>query len=204
MNQTGILRVVNQFLNGTTAVGDLYPGTSTNGYPNQPNQYQGQVGAFELLKYSEAQRLSDTATAPSSTLQSGRYQYVQFAADGATYAQGQLLYWKDETKYIVTNVAPSATSANFAGFCIAPVTQGNYWFIQTSGVAYAQFAATASSHTASVGVYGVVNTATVNSLADATADATAGVNKLFVGIAKDAPSDGGLTRIYIKGLVEVE
>lgn len=204
MNQTGILRTVNQFLNGTTAIGDPFPGQSALGYTGQVPPYLGQLGAFELLRYGTAQNLSDKTTAPNSTLQGGRYQYVQFAADGTTYAQGQVLYWKDETAYIVTNVAPIATSANIAGFCIAPVTQGNYWFVQTSGVTYAQFAATASSHTASVGVYAVVNTATVNSLADATADATAGVNKLFVGIAKDAPSDGGLTRIYIKGLVEVE
>lgn len=204
MQQTGILRTVNGYLNGTTATGDLYPGTSALGYTGQYPIYSGQVGAYEFLSYSGAQKLSDTTTASATPLQGGKFQYVQFAADGTTYAQGQLLYWKDETNYIVTNVAPSATSAAFAGICIAPVTQGNYWFVQTEGVAYCQFASTASSHTASVGVYGVVNTNTVNSLADATADATAGVNKLFIGIAKDAPSDAGITRVYLRNFVQVE
>ena len=172
MNITGILRVVNQYLNGTTATGDLYPGTSTNGYSGQPNQYQGQVGAFEILRYGSAQKLSDPAL-PNQTLQGGRYQYVQFAADGTNYAQGQALYWKDETAYIVTNVAPIATSANFAGVCVSPVTQGNYWFVQTKGVAYTQYRSSVTGTVISEGVYVVVNTNTVDSLTDATADATA-------------------------------
>lgn len=199
MKSTGILRTVNRYWNGTTATGDQYPG----GAPaTSPNQYLGQLGATELKNFSSAQASSDPASA--TPLQSGKYQYVQFAADGTSYAQGQALYWKDETNYIVTNVAPIATSAAFAGICTAPVTQGYYWFLQVRGVAYCQFAGTASSHTASVGVYLVVNTNTVNSLADATADATAGVNKLFIGIAKDAPSDGGITRVFLRGVVEVE
>ena len=204
MQQTGILRTVNGYLNGTTAVGDPYPGVSVLGYTGQVPLYSGQLGAYEFLSYSGAQKLSDATTAASSLLQGGKYQYVQYYASGTSYAQGQVLYWSDETKYIVTNVAPIATSANIAGIAVAPVTGGNYWFVQTEGVAYVQFESTVTSTTASTGVYAVVNTNTANALTDATADATAGVNKLFIGIAKDAPSNGGLTRVYIKGLCQVE
>lgn len=203
MNSTGIDRITNRYLNGATALGDVNPGGASSDPAGNPNQYLGQVGKFMDLTFSQAQKMSDPALT-TSTVQAGRFQYVKFASDGTVYAIGQLLYWKDETTYTVTNVAPTSTSSRFAGFALGPVTAGNYWFIQTKGVVYAQFAATASSHTADVGVYGVVNTNTVNSLADATADATAGVNKLFIGTAKDAPSDAGITRIFIKNtLVEI-
>lgn len=202
MENTGIVRLVNRNLNGSTATGDLNPGGAF-AFPGNPNAYIGQVGSVMFLKSSGAAAHSDTANG-GVVLAGGRYQYVQFAADGTNYTAGQLLYWKDPVNYIVTNVAPSATTAAVAGFCIAPVTQGNYWLIQTRGLCWATFAATASSHTAGVGVYQVVNTATVNSLADATADATAGVAKLLVGIAYDAPSDAGTTRIMARGLFEVE
>lgn len=198
---TKILRFVNRYYNGATAVGDAFPGTSTNGYSGQPNQYQGQLLATEDVGFAEAGKLSDPAS--TTPLQGCSLQYVQYAASGTTYAQGQLLYWSDETKAIVTNVAPIATSAAFAGFATGPVAQGNYWFVIVAGVAYAQFTATVGSTVASTAVYAVVNTNTVNSLADATADATAGVNKLYIGVAKDAPSNGGLTRIYIERLTRV-
>lgn len=191
-------------MNGTTATGDALPGQSVAGYTGQPPQYSGQLGADEYLNFAAAQKYSDLTTAPNTPLQGGRYQYVQYAADGTSYVQGQVLYWKDETNYIVTNVAPISTSSNIAGIAVSPVTQGNYWFIQTAGVAYVLYAASVGSTTASTGVYAVVNTATANALADATADATVGVNKLFIGIAKDAPSNSGVKRVYLKGLIQVE
>lgn len=204
MTHTGILRTVNRFMNGTTATGDALPGQSVGGYAGQPPQYAGQLGAYEFLNFTAAQKFSDFTTAPNTSLQGGKYQYVQYAADGTVYAQGQVLYWKDETNYIVTNVAPLTTSANVAGIAVSPVVQGNYWFVQTTGVAYVLYRATVTSTTVSTGVYVLVNTATADALTDATADATVGVNKLFIGIAKDAPSNAGVKRVYLKGLTQVE
>jgi hypothetical protein len=199
MKSTNISRRTQAYL--TNFAGDSVPGGSVAGYTNQPNQYAGQLGAWMDLNYGDAQGRSDPAIA--QTLQAGRYQYVQFAADGTNYAIGQLLYWKDETTYTVTNVAPSAVSANFAGFCLGPVTQGNYWFVQTKGVANVKYRASVSDTTANDGVYALVNTNTVDALADATADATSGVNKLFLGIAKSAPANGAVGTVYMKGFVEV-
>lgn len=201
MKNTGILRHTGVYLNGATATGDQFPGTSTNGYSGQPNQYQGQLGAIMELNYAAAQSKSDPAGV--ATLQGGEYQYVQFAADSTAYAQGQVLYWKDETNYIVTNVAPSSVSANIAGACVTAVTQGYYWFIQITGVAQLKYRSSVTDTTANDGVYVVVNTNTIDALADATADATAGVNKLFIGIAKDAPANSAVKRVYLTNLVRV-
>ena len=202
MKNTGIIRLTNRYWNGTTATGDTAPGQSVVGYTGQPPQYVGQLGADVIENFAGAQARSDPAFA--SSLQYGRYQYVQFAADGTNYLFGQLLYWKDETTYVVTNVAPTSVAANFAGFCIAPVTQGNYWLMQTSGVAWALYKTSPTDLTAGDGVYAVVNTATVDALADGTADATSGVNKLFLGIAKDAPVSAVVKRIYITRIAQVE
>ena len=199
MKSTFISRRTQAYL--TNFTGDSVPGGSVAGYTNQPNQYAGQLGAWMDLNYGDAQGRSDPAIA--TTLQGGRYQYVLHAADGTNYLLGQALYWKDETTYTVTNVAPTATSANFAGTCLGPVTQGNYWFAQTKGVANALYKTSPTSTTASTGVYLVVNTATFDALPDATADATSGVNKLFVGIAKDAPASAVVKRIYLTNVVEV-
>ena len=212
MTRTGILRMVNRYLTGATATGDTVPGSSVAGYTNQPNQYQGQLGAIEELSYAEAQKRSDptdlvlTITISSvvyTGLQGGRFQYVQFAADSTNYVAGQVLYWKDETAYIVTNVAPSSVNARIAGFCVAPVTQGNYWIMQTAGVAWGKYRAAVTDTTADDGVYVLVNTNTIDAKADATADATAGVNKLFVGIAKDVPANSIVGRIFITNIVDV-
>ena len=201
MKSTNILRTSGSIWNLPTAMGDQYPGSSTQGYTNQPNQYSGQLGAWEDLNYSAAQARSAPTATNAVTLQAGRYQYVQFYASGTAYASGQVLYWKDETNYIVSNVGATATSANIAGFCLGLVTQGYYWFMQISGVAPAQYAASVTGTVIGEGVYIVVNTNTVDALTDATADATAGVNKLFVGIAKTAPANGAIGLVYIRGLV---
>lgn len=201
MNTTGIARFTNRLWTGAAATGDLNPG-GASAFPGNPNAYIGQLGATERLNFATAQALSDSAV--TQTLQGGRYQYVQFAADGTNYALGQVLYWKDETNYIVTNVAPTTTSANVAGVCIAPVTQGNYWVMQTHGVVWVQYRAAVTSTAVSAGVYLLVNTNTADALADATADATSGVNKLFLGIAKDAPANGTIGRVYVTTVVTVE
>lgn len=202
MTSTGILRDVGYQLNNS--VGDAAPGSSISVANGAAQSYAGQLGAWMLLSWAEAQRRSAPTATVTQSLQGGRYQYVQFAADGTAYAVGQLLYWKDETNYIVTNVAPTATSANFAGFCISAVTQGNYWFVQTGGVAWVQYAASVTGTVASQGVYAVINTNTADSYAPATADATAGVNKLFLGVSKDAASNSGIGRVYITSVVEVQ
>jgi len=203
MQSTGILRTVSGYLNGATAIGDAFPGTSVLGYAGQVPLYSGQLGAFEVLSFAGAQKLSDPAVAAS--LQGGRYQYVQFAADGTAYAQGQVLYWKDETNFIVTNVPPASLA--FAGICIAPVTQGNYWFHQTDGVAQVLFGATvqATAGTATFSNYATPSVA-VN-VTDATAivagttpiSGTSAPLKGYLGTVKGVPTASVLNLVYLKG-----
>jgi hypothetical protein len=200
MNQMTPLRLVNRLLNGSTATGDAYPGVSVLGYTGQVPQYLGQLGVWEWFSFAEAQKRSDPAVTQS--LQGGKYQYVQHAADGTNYAQGQVLYWKDETNYIVTNVAPSAVSTRIAGICVAPVTQGNYWVIQTEGVAWVQYRATVTDTAADDLVVIVVNTNTADALAPGSSPTDKTI-EYALGSAKDAPANGALGRVYLRGLVQV-
>lgn len=208
MQSTGILRTVNGYLNGATATGDAFPGTSVLGYTGQVPLYSGQLGAFEVLSFAGAQKLSDPAIAVS--LQGGRYQYVQFAADGTNYLYGQVLYWKDETNYIVTNVS-SATATTVAGLCVAPVTQGNYWFVQTNGVAPVLFGATTQT-TAGLPVFtsssgantasAVIDATAVNA-GGATTSGTAAPLKFFLGQAKTTITASTVSLVYLKDIVQV-
>lgn len=212
METTGILRLVNNYLNGTTATGDQFPGTSTNGYTNQPNQYAGQLGAFMVLRNGDAKRLSDPAAA---TLLGGRYQYVQFAADGTAYAAGQILYWKDPTgiNYIVTNVPPSSGTSqnNIAGICLSVVTAGYYWFVQTDGVANVLFDATtqtaagasvfstAATPPAARTVTAATPVVSGGSVTSGTSAPLSGV----IGVAVQAPTASTVSLVALRGICQV-
>jgi hypothetical protein len=204
MEQTGIFRLVNRYWNGATATGDALPGQSVAGYTGQPPQYAGQLGIFAYISFADAQKKSDPTV--TASLQGGRYQYVQFAADSTNYAQGQVLFWKDETNYIVTN-NPGANVFGVAGICIAPVTQGNYWLMQTDGVAQVLF------HTGTGVVAGQTVVAAVNNPADAISildntaivAGTAGAAlKLWLGTAKAAPTASTISTVYLKGITQVQ
>lgn len=201
MKNTGIVRISNRTFNGASATGDKNPGGASDAPAGNPNAYIGQLGAVVIENNAAAAGHSDSA---DNTLMGGRYQYVQFKDDGTTYAKGQLLYWSDATNFIVTNVAPITTSAAFAGFCLSAVTKGYYWFMQTHGVVWALYKASPTSTTDQTAVYAVVNTNTVDALTDATADATAGVAKLFIGTAFEAPASAVTKRVYVKNMPMIE
>lgn len=205
MEQTGIFRTVSRYWNGPTVVGDALPGQSVAGYPGQPPQYAGQLGAVALVNFSDAQKKSDPAA--SASLQGGRYQYVQLAASGTAYATGQILYWSDETNYIVSNVPP--TNLNIAGVCINFVTQGNYWLIQTDGVATLLFAAALTTPAIDETIH--ANNATPSLAVNAATAATAilaGGNAVglvsFLGVPKVAPVSSTLSLVYLRGITQVQ
>lgn len=206
METTGIFRFTTKFWNGATAIGDVAPGQSVLGYTGQPPQYSGQLGAVVVLNYTDAVRMSDPAAAATQTLNGGRYQYVQFAADGTAYAAGQGLYWKNEQTYTVTNVPP--TNKAVAGVCLSAVTQGNYWLVQTDGVANCLFAAALTTPALDESIH--LNAATpplfVNAATAATA-IVAGGNAVglvqFVGVPKIAPVSSTITQVYLRGIVQV-
>lgn len=205
MEQTGILRLTNRYFNGATAIGDALPGQSVAGYVGQPPQYSGQLGAVVFLSFADAQRRSDPAA--SASLQGGRYQYVQYAASGTAYAVGQILYWSDETNYIVSNVPP--TNLNIAGVCLSVVTQGNYWLIQTDGVATLLFASGLTSPAVDETIH--ANNATPSLAVNAATAATAivaGGNAVglvsFLGVPKTAPVSSTLSLVYLRGITQVQ
>lgn len=201
MENTGILRTISKLWNGTTATGDPFIGGAA---ATTPNLYLGQLGAVAQLSFNDAATRSDPASA--TPLQGGRYQYVQYAADGTAYTQGQVLYWKDETNFIVTNVPGALT---VAGIATAPVTQGNYWLMVTDGVAYVTFAAGLT--TPAIGQPIFSNQATpavaVNAATAGTAilagGAVVGLSQ-YIGVAKDLPVSATTTRVYLKNLTQVQ
>lgn len=204
MENTGIVRITNRFLNGATATGDSAPGQNVLGYTNQPPQYVGQLGAVVDLNFADAQKRSDPAA--SQSLQGGRYQYVQFAASATAYAVGQILYWSDPTTFVVTNVPP--TTLLVAGICLSIVGQGLYWFMQTKGVASVLFAAGLT--TPAIGQPVFSNEATpplaVNAATAATAilagGAVVGLSQ-YLGVAFVAPVSSTITLVALKAQVEV-
>ncbi len=205
MERTGILRLVNRYWNGATAIGDAIPGSSVAGYTGQPAQYAGQLGAVVYLTYADATKRNDPLITVGP-LQGGRYQYAQFAADGTAYAQGQILYWKDETSFIVTNVPPA--SLIVAGVCLCPVTQGNYWIFQTEGVVGVLFAAGLTTPAVNESIH--ANNATPSLAVNAATAATAilaGGNAVglctFLGVPKTAPVSSTISLIFLRGLPEV-
>lgn len=214
MEQTGIFRTASsRYWNPLAGCGDAAPGATTLGYTGQVPQYIGQLGAFALVNYADAQRKSDPLQT-AFTLQGGRYQYVLFAASGTAYAAGQVLYWSDETAYTVTNVPPSSVAGAVAGICLTLVTQGTYWLIQTDGVAAILFSATGND-TAAIGDAVFANSATpalATSITDATVinggvtpvSGTSAGLKRFLGIAKTVVTASTISLVYLKGLVQVQ
>lgn len=213
MEQTGILRLVSRYWNGTTATGDALPGQSTGGYTGQPPQYAGQLGAVVYLNFADAQKRSDPAFTAAS-LQGGRYQYVQYAADGTAYLAGHTLYWKDETNYIVTNVQ-SATANAICGIAVSAITQGNYWLMQTDGLAYPLFGTLVLGGAGTaVFVQGISGATAIlaTSVIDATAVSAGGAAvsgtlaplRQYLGTAKIQPVASVQNPVYLKGLVQVQ
>lgn len=205
MTSTGILRLSNKYYN--SGGGDAAPGSSITVAQGGSQTYPGQVGATELLSYSAAQTVSDPAV--TAKVQGGKFQYVNFVASGTAYAPGQVLYWSDETTYVVTNVPP--TSLAFAGICLTAVTQGYYWLMQVAGVAQVLFGATVVA-TAGTAVYSDSSTPSV---AVNTTDATivnGGVTpvsgtsaglKRYLGITKAAPTASVLNLVYLVNIAQV-
>lgn len=132
-------RITTNYLNQLSRTGDPAPGVNVStaevsGSIVQP--YDGFCGGKLTVTGPWAQQLADPAVGP---LYGGIYMYVQLdPALAAPPARGQVLFWLDETNYIVTtNGATLPTKV--AGIAINPDTPGNWDFIQISGIASVMF-----------------------------------------------------------------
>lgn len=160
-------------------------------------------GDYFRLTDTEALALSLTTT---GTLKGGVYRRVRVA--GGTFKRGQIVFW-DLTASVpyaqVTNTEPTGVSL-IAGVIInadASPTANNWAWIQTEGWATCLFRGTITKAGA-IGdaIYAAAqgagaDNATVDNLADATT-LTSVQLRHFVGIAIEAPANGGLKLVQLK------
>ena len=177
-------------------------------FPGFGDQYQGQLG-----KRFEFDDENVRWYAANGAGYGGEFQYVLLAAsDAASPVVGQQLFWDssvapsyyqvtgDETK----NSADDAVLK--AGICLTPnVTPGNYTLIQTRGLIYLKFRAaltvagavgcgvwTAGAGAgADNGLFDVIQSASATDFAQVSL-----MQRRFVGTAYEAPTNGGLKRVY--------
>jgi len=144
----------------------------------------------------------------------GHFRYVRLAAAATAVVRGQIVFWSTiataaNNLYQVTTLeSGSVDGAMFhAGIVLnAGWTPGNYGVIQDVGICYTQFRGTLTA-TGAIGsrVYAAAVGAGVdNGFADVIDSANptlfSDVSKMqgrFLGIAADAPTSGGLKRVYI-------
>jgi len=142
--------ITQRFLNTSTYAGDPTPGAvvSTSQVSGSIIQtYGGQLGGILTLDQAAANYYSDKVN--GQQLYAGDYQYVQFdpLAIASAAVQGQVVYWKASTTNLINNnyiVSIDETSAQLgfiAGIALTNVAKGNYWFIQTTGLANVKYAA---------------------------------------------------------------
>lgn len=187
MSETNIFRV-NGPLN---TVNDAVVGTtgSPNGGPVR-SHFAGQLGKW--ADFGDEEVLFDPNV---GTLYGGRYQYVRLAPGASVPAKGAVLYWDATAAPGTFQVTTASTAAALrAGISINPaVTPGNNTIIQALGLAYVQFKATLTA----AGVAGspVYEAAGVGDVLTTTG--TAALDATSLGVAYDAPTNGGLTRVFV-------
>lgn len=159
--------------------------------------YGGQMGGKLTLNSKEALALSDTVNI--GTLYGGVYQYVQFlAGTTAAPARGTVCYWSDRENYVVTPDVTAVNQGKVAGIYIGAPTKGNYGFIQIAGKATVKFKASLTKVAADgdLVLQDTTPTNTGNVILDATA-LLSQVLKTRLGIALEAPTDGGLKLVAL-------
>ena len=145
----------------------------------------------------------------------GHFRYVKLAANAGTVVRGQIVFWSAvaatggaNNLYQVTTAESGSTDSAMlhAGIVLNPSwTAGNYSVIQDIGVAYVKFRATLTAAGA-IGsqVYcaaaGGADLGFADVIASGNPTLFSDVTKMFgryLGTAEDAPTSGGLTRVYI-------
>lgn len=188
-------RIPAGFLNQANDPAPGVPLTSPSGSIVQP--YNGQIGAILSLSSADALKLSDTVNI--GTLFEGQYQYVKILSSATTApARGGLVYWNDYDNKIVTTDAAATNQGLLAGVLINAPTKGNWCWIQVAGKATVLFKNPLTKVAASGDL--VVQDSTPANTGDVLADATAltsPVVKTTVGVALEAPTNGGLKLVNL-------
>lgn len=173
--------------------GDTYPG----GGNSAPGLAPGQLGqVLEVPTNARALQLSDTSV---GTLRRGKYMYVKNV--GTAAARGEVAFVSDRDNFEVTHTGGATVEGEVAGVFINAVAQNKYGWIQVEGDTTVLCKASVTDTTTGNGAYVTTTLATVDSLADATADATAGPAKRHLGVFLEAAANGALKRIDLRNTV---
>lgn len=160
---------------------------------------EGQLGQEVTFTEAEAQKID-------SALHAGTYKYVRFKAGStASNAKGQVVVWDDPDSFVVTPDVAAASSGLQAGVTLNAVSKGQYGFVQVDGLATVLCNASVGGTTA--GDLAVVDATapTVSAIADATAASTdtALEVKRIIGTFVEAPANGALKLVALKGIARV-
>jgi hypothetical protein len=158
--------ITQRYLNTSTYVGDPAPGTvvATSSVSGSIVQsYGGQVGKILVIGKDAANYYTDPVN--GQQLYAGNYQYVQFYASSTAAAavQGQIVFWLDSATNLLPGggfiVTPdfAAPQGQIAGIALCNTAKGNYWFIQTAGIAEVKFGSIITKTTPQVGDLVFVN-----------------------------------------------
>jgi hypothetical protein len=204
-NQSPI--ITQKYLNTSTYAGDPAPGVlvstaQVSGSIVQP--YTGMVGGILTLGEGLANTYSDKTN--GQQLYAGDYQYVQFyASSTATAVQGQIVFWQNllNGNYIVTPDEATSDSGEIAGIALGATGKGNYWFIQTRGVANVKFKATLTNGSPAINDLIAIDTTTPSNLADdptQTTPLTYALSKAILGTAwGTVPAGGAISPVFLTG-----
>ncbi len=162
----------------------------------------GQLGQIFSATFAQALSLSKTSV---GTLYGGLYQVVKFKSTSTTApARGGLCFWEaGGATYTVTPDTSALLETNLAGVYVNAPTKGNYGIIQVGGLCSALFRASVTDKTAGNIALQLTTTNTLDAIADATGTyISGGVKGLknIVGSCYAAPTDGGITTVWIKNI----
>lgn len=188
---SGPMNQINDVMIGTTG--------SPNGGPVR-SHYSGQLG-----KWAPFDDETVTYVPSVGTLYGGEYQYVRLASGATALVAGQVVFWDPTVPPSAFQVTTAQTGSTPVATLIAGValnpgwTPGNLSLIQISGLAYLKFRATLTVAGAVGSPVYIANSGGADlGLADVlTTDATSAANANFLGKAYDAPTNGGLARVWL-------
>ncbi len=158
----------------------------------------GELGQMVAIGDALALKMSKTTV---GTLYGGIYQKVLFkSGSSASNARGGALRWSNRATFEVTPDQTAITEGDFAGIGLMVNTKGNYGIMQVAGKCSVLFRASVTDKTNSNIVLQLTTTNTFDAIADATGTyISGGVKGLknIVGVALEAPTDGGVNLVDI-------
>ncbi len=208
--------ITQRYLNTASYAGDPTPGAvvqTSQVSGSIVQSYGGFLGGILTMGKDEANYYSDLTN--GQQLYPGDYQYVQFYASAtqSPAIQGQVVFWLGNTTnllpaggFIVTPDESAAELGLIAGIALANIVKGNYWWIQTSGVAQVKFNATIGAATPAVGDLVFADYSNSSNLAYDPTQTTTGLTlaqlKAVLGVAwGSAPVANAISPVMLGGLM---